>query len=82
MGQVENLTAQCGQFDRRFLQFVEQCHRLFLRKTAFQLLDSLVVIHADGTVLGVQRGEFRVVIDERLIDFHYRKRRTTVPHRE
>lgn len=71
--QGEDLTAQSSQFYGHFFQFIKQSHCLFLRKAALQLLHGLVIIHANGTVLGVQRGEAGVVIDKRLIDFRNAK---------
>ncbi|CCY05067.1 uncharacterized protein BN494_01419 [Eggerthella sp. CAG:1427] len=61
------MAAECDQFQRAFFQFVEQRHSLFLGKTAFQFLHDLVVIRADGSVLGVEIGQFRVVFHESFV---------------
>ena len=74
LGKTNDLLHDKHQLLRTFLQFIEQCHRLFLGKVYAQFLDDLVVVIAHGTVLCMKRREFGVIIKQCLIRFYHTER--------
>ena len=74
LGETNDLLRDEHQFLRAFLQFIEQCHRLFLGKVYAQFLDHLVVVVAYSAVLRVKRRELGVIIEQRLVCFYHTER--------
>ena len=74
LGETNDLLRDEHQLLRAFLQFIEQCHCLFLGKVYTQFLDDLVVVIAHGAVLRMKRREFGVIIEQCLVRFYHAKR--------